>query len=70
MSKLFGYHKTKAHQWTEHPMIFTLFHFPLVGKDNSQIFHVSEENMVTIAEKTKGCFYKTCMSTFPGADGS
>lgn len=51
-------------------MIFTLFHFPLVGKDNSQIFHVSEENMVTIAEKTKGCFYKTCMSTFPGADGS
>lgn len=50
-------------------MIFTLFHFPLVSKDNSQIFHVSGENTITITEKMKGCFYKTCMSTFPHADG-
>lgn len=50
-------------------MIFTLFHFPLVSKDNSQIFHVSGENMITISEKMKGYFYKTCMSTFPHADG-
>lgn len=38
----------QPHQWTAHSIVFTVFYFLSLSKDNPQVSHVSEENIITI----------------------